>query len=475
MISRILILIPLIFLFFPAFCIYLAGKPFVLYYLTAILCIGLYLIINYKFILNKLRILYKYTPFKYFINFAIWCIISGVILVVLGKYSINVFLYYVFSLLIVCYGITYIIPFLTYRKMFNIKFFAKLLLSIYFLIFLVGILEFIGKTYGIDILVTPSDILGNQRLVTTTYISESARCIDRVRSVFAEPGWLGGFIFINAPILYSLTLSKYKIFDNQWINLIIKRSLIPMMWITIFIAQSAIWLVFNLILSIFYFRKNIIRILLKYYKIIIILFFILIIILTSMLCFNNILTIDIGYYKRIINFLLNIYSFEKIVMSDQSLGCRLVSYVITIKIGLKNWFLGIGLGNLGYVFAKHYALSNLPYVGELQSKFVQYLSESNKMNYNGAIPYQFFAETGIVGLSLFYLFVYKIIIYTKKIKIYYCNLESDFINGLHFSLISIAIIIFYDITEAYYYIWFIFGLANIFILNYHQQRKGLKI
>lgn len=454
-------LLPLILLFFPAFCIWISVKPIVIYYLISIAVFGLILFVKPKYLFYQLKILYKTSAFRYYLLFAIWCIFSGLLLVLLGKYKLNVYLYYIFSLLLIDYGLTYILPvFVFNNRNFNIRFFSKIFLSIYFIIFAIGILEFFGKTFGIDILIFPSDFLGNQRLISNY---DTIHYLDRVRSIFAEPGWLGGFIFLNMPVLYSLTLSKYKIFDNNFINLFIKKSLIPMMWITIIIEQSAIWLIFNLILTVFYFRKYILRFIKKYFLFLLIIF--LMIICLIILSFNSLSALDLGFYNRIFNFFMNLNNFDQLIKNDTSLGMRLVSYLITVKIGINNWLLGVGLGNTGYIFPTYYSPLNFPYLVELTQNYTKSFYLTDKMSYNGAIPYQFFAETGIIGLSLFYLFVYKTYKMLNKVKLFFTNLEYDFIQGLSFTVISSAIIIFYDIPEAYYYIWFLFGLTNIFIFK----------
>lgn len=465
-----LLLIPLIFLFLPAFCIWIMVKPIVVYYISSIVVFLLILLLKPNYFIKKIKLLYKISALRHCLYFAFWAIFSGFILVINGTYSINTYIYYLVSLLIIDWGLTYILPFFIFKEnKFDIKFFARLLIIVSFVICIIAILEFLGKFYNIDILKFPSDFLGNQRLLYSD--SNTEVILDRVRSVFAEPGWLGGFLFLNMPILYSLILSKYKLFNNVILNKIFKTSLIPLYWITILLAQSAIWLVFNLILTIFYFRKKIYFYIKKYmYLIIFILVFIALIVF-ALLMFSK--SFNLGYYQRIFNVILNIANFESLVAIDQSLGSRLVSYVITIKIGLKNWLLGVGLGNVAYIFPKFYQAANLPFVSELEHNYIISLS-SKTMKYNGAIPYQIFAETGIIGVILFYNFVFKNIRLFSKTKCYFSGLELDFANGLGFALLSSVIILFYDITETYYYIWFIFGLANIFILKAYYINKQRK-
>ena len=169
----------------------------------------------------------------------------------------------------------------------------------------------------------------------------------------------------------------------------------------------------------------------------------------------------------------NIYSFDKLVTTDQSLGARLVSYTITVQIGIKNWLLGVGLGNVAYIFPSYYVAAKLPYVNELEINFLR-VAETGKMLYNGAIPYQFFAEIGIIGVFLFYLFLYKTIQLFNEVKKYFINLEYDFLCGLSVAIFATAVILFYDVVEAYYYIWFLFGLTNIFIYKAYKIQQGKK-
>lgn len=451
-------LIPLILLFFPAFCVWILVKPIVIYYITAICAFIIAFVFFNGFLSSKLKLLYNLSALKNYKNFALWCILSGIILVIFSDYNIKVFLYYIITLLLICYTFTYLLPGLMYdEKSYNIKFFIKLLTVIYYIIFVIALLEFFGKTFNISYLTWFSQFLGNQNLYKLNYIE-----VERVRSIFAEPGWLGGFIFINMPIIYGIILSKYRTFKNVYIDSFIKITMIPLMWFTIIVEQSAIWLVFNLILTIIYFRRNIADIIKRYFLIVIFAGIILCGIVSSIFLLKN--NFNIGLYERIFLFFQNITNFDDLVTTNHSLGCRLVSYLLSIKVGLKHWLLGVGLGNLQFIIPQYYSDSALPYVSELQYNFMKdYMI--GRMHYNSAIPYEFFAELGVIGLGLFYWFIFKTIKILNSVKDSFDEIENDFLNGLYISLIALPVIIFYDIPVAYYYIWFMLGLSNLFLLK----------
>lgn len=464
--KRSLFILPLILLFFPAFCIWVSVKPIVIYYIISSIVFSIVLIFYTKPFIKKIIFIYKHTPFKYYSYFALWVILSGLFLVFRGGYNIKVYLYYMVSLLLICHSFSYLIPAMVFgKKDVNIRFFAKLFCVIYYIIFIIAVLEFLGICTGQEWLCFPSEFFGNQRFLSPMNVDVEA---DRVKSIFAEPGWLGGFIGINLPIIYKLGTSKYKIFKNVVINKLVKYTMIPLTWVTILVAQSAIWLVFCLLITMIYNLKNIYRIIVKHFFVIFGVLILLAIILIPTITFLNNNTKSLGYYARIFTFFKNILSFDAIVMADQSLGTRLVSYVLCIQCGIKHWLLGVGLGNLQYVMPKIFFNSHMPYVGELWYKFNRDYT-LNRMDYSGVIPYQFFAETGAVGLFLFYRFIYKSIIILKHIKNRFFNIEYDFAQGVFLAQTAAAFIIFYDIPESYYIVWFLYGLTNIFLLSIYMR------
>ena len=258
---NILALIPLFLLFLPSFGFVVGNKGIVLYYVCLVIFFVIITFTNLKKYVKRILLLYKITPFKYVVYFVLWVLISGFINMLIGHYKFSVFIYYITSLILIDYCLTYLLTcFLYDNKKYNLKFLIKFLFIAYFFIFCFCLVEFIGKTFNISAIINIKLFLSNLREVNLDDIGQ----ITRVSSVFQEPGWFGGFIFINMPIIYKICLSKYKLFENKFMNIIIKHSLVPLMLFNILVCQSAIWFVFCIILTIIFFKQKLKKIVYKY-------------------------------------------------------------------------------------------------------------------------------------------------------------------------------------------------------------------
>lgn len=465
-ILRLICLISLILLFLPALCIPFGDKPIVVYYLSVTIFF-IILIISKINIQKKIKNLIKFSAFKYFLIFIAWCIFSGVINICFSNYSVRTYIYYIISLLLICYFLSYMLPATVYSyKLFNKKFLIKFLIIMYDSIFIIGLLEFIGKSFNISFLSLPSEILSS-----SVYFNENFIERNRVRSVFSEPGWYGTFVYLNIPFIYTFARTKYKIFSNKILNIALKNTLIPMLWINIIVTRSAIWLIFNILISIIFFRKYITNFVKRFYIYIfaIISFLILfIVIILNTLDLESVL----GMYYRIIIVCSNLTHPEAITTLIPSLATRIISYAAILKLACANLILGIGIGNVQYHIAA--IIEKNPVLTPELAYNLQMSNITGKMKYSTAILYQYIAEIGLIGLGLFYYFIYKSYKYLNKIKPFFYGLNKEIIDALLFTHISIACILIYDVPVANYYIFFLLGLSNIYILSGYQYVKLLR-
>ena len=465
-ILRLICLISLILLFLPSLCLPFGDKPIVVYYLSLTIFF-ITLRISKINIQKKIKNLIKFSAFKYFLIFIAWCIFSGLINICFGHYSVGTYLYYIIFLLLICYSLSYIFPATVYSyKLFDKKFLIKFLIIMYHTIFIIGLLEFIGKSFNISFLSLPSEILSSSVFFNENFIEGN-----RVRSVFSEPGWYGAFVYLNIPFIYTFARTKYKIFSNNILNIVLKNTLIPMLWINIIVTRSAIWLIFNILISIIFFRKYITNFVKKFY---IYIFALISFLILSIVIILNTLNLEsvLGMYYRIIIVCSNFTHPDTIATLIPSLATRIISYAAILKLACSNLLLGIGLGNV-----QHYIAAIIERNSVLTPELVYNLQMSNitgKMKYCTAIFYQYMAEIGLIGLCLFYYFIYKSYKYLNEIKPCFYGLNKEFIDAILFTHISIACILIYDIPIANYYIFFLLGLSNIYILNGHQYVKLLR-
>ena len=396
---------------------------------------------------------YKNTPFKYLVLFFIWALITIIFSIIKGNFFIGGFITgtlggLICSVMLPCILCLFIIP-----KYINIKVFVRFLYLFFWLVFLLGIIDFLVFYFNIPILKELITILSNKRLLmfNSTEISRvMVGNLPRARSIFDEPSFLGYFIFVVSPMVYEWTLSKYKIFKNNLINIITKRTIIPFMWISLILTQSPIFLIFNIIFTTIYFL--IIR---QEYKKIIKHFIptaVLFLSLISVILFI-ITKVDLSstYLNRIFLVVQNINSFEDFIMVEPSLGTRIIVMISTIKLGLQHLFLGVGYGNMSYLIAQQLAQSNLPLTAELQ-KFIFLDMTTPPM----MISTKIFSETGLIGIILFYYFLFRIYRQLKILKLN-CTNNISIINGLELFIIVYFCSSFYGSVFNQPYIFVIIG------------------
>lgn len=468
---RILYMLTLGLLFLPAFAFPLGERSFRIYFIFLLAFFGLFIILNFQSFVKKLIFLFKNTTFRYLIYFIAYLFISAVILCVFklseGVHSIVyllqlVFLYVIPSFLLSAYFISHKLKLKNYIKFYFIALFC---------IFIFGLIEFFfGKVLHIEFVNAIQRFLANERNLEALNVDRYA---GRLASVFAEPGWLGGFIFLNFPIIYKCCLSKFKIFKHKSLNTVIKKFMIPLAWSNILLTMSPIWLVLCFLQAMVVFRKFVVKILFSLKTLI----FLIISLLLGFLLLLVLLTvpensIEISQIMRITEVLGNVFDFEAFLEAEPSLGSRIVSYYAQIKIFLSHFLIGTGLGNSKYYAADAIIKYNIPMTVE---NFVEFekSGRTGQMHINTSALYTLLAETGIVGTFLYYLFIVKSADMVKKITLNTdFSLIRDFGDGLGISLFLYIFMTFYDTMLTVPYNWFFFGLACALYVNFlHEQQK----
>lgn len=456
-----------ILLFLPSFC-FMIGSQFVPVYIPAALCLFFILAIFYhKQLISNALYFYKKTPFKYLVIFFIWSIITIIFSIVKGKFFIGGFITSTLGGLICSVMIPCLLTlFFINNKYISIKTFIKFLYLFIWFVFLLGIIDFIIFYFDIPVLKEIITIFSNRRLLVNNVdeiVGVFANNFPRARSIFDEPSYLGYFIFVVSPIVYEWTLNEFRMFQNKYLNLLIKKTIIPFMWTSLILTQSPIFLIFNIAFSSFYFliiRKGYKRIVKHFVPISIFLTF------TVAIAIPFISKIDFSttYLNRIILVVQNIKSFEDFIMVEPSLGTRIIIMFNTIIMGLNNLFFGVGYGNMSYLIADQLSKSLLPLTGELKS-FVLIQSTAPA----STIFIKIFSETGIIGTTLFYYFIhrmYKKLNMKKKQKTDIKNYKI--VNGLQLFIVTYFFSSFYDSNLNQPYIFILIGFTLIIIYKYKK-------
>ena len=462
-IFKILFIITLVLLFLPAFVFYCGERTYRVFFIFLLTFFGLYIIKNPKSFFLQVYCLCNKTPFKYLAWFIIYLFASSIFMLFFNyKYGVTA-LFYVLQ-----FAILYILPCFLLSSYFitknnNLSLFIKIYFSALFAIFVFGLIDYFGgRILNVKFITSIQHFLANERYIGI----ESHFQHIRLCSVFAEPGWLGGFIFLNFPIIYKGCTSKFKIFKNNVFNILIKKSLIPLAWLNLIFTFSPIWLVFCLIQVVLIYGRNILKFLFKHCIFVMLLFLIITaIIVTIFKTFG----INIHVIERIVNTLTNILNFNTLILAEPSLGSRLVSYSTMLHVFKEHPMLGVGLSNNYYYIADIIDKYSIPMTAENFANYQKYLT-TGKMLYNPSTFYTLLSETGLIGAFLYYLLIYKLIRCIKYVKTHMqLSMMKDVACGLYLSLCFYVFMTFYDTVLANPFNIFFMGLVIPFYFYYMQQ------
>ena len=466
-IIKFLLILSMFFLFFDGFILSLGNNHFIYYYtIFTISLLVLNITFNYKFIIKKIKFLYLKTPFKYLTYFFIWLFLDSIILIITQKATFLTF-YYIFVKLLIPFILCYFISAFFIPKYISIKSAIKVLFFSAIIFIILGFVGYIGDTYNISFcsgivnsFSNLKSILQNVEIMQDT-ISGSAR----MRSIFHEPGVFAKYILLSLPIILPITLSKYKIFENKFVNKSIKVSIIPLFIISLILTKSPIYLVFTLIFFLCYFYKQILIFIRKYFFLIFVLFIILIPTISK-------LSIDLSntYLYRITNVISSIKSFDMLVLVEQSLASRIVSYVNSFILFLKEPLFGYGYDNVRFYMTQQYINSPLTLTPENNLALQEALNSNQGCAFNRTLLWGLLSETGIIGTFLYFLFLYKNIKYIDKLKLYFQGIELKFLEGLKTSIIVVIATSFYIYSFGTSYLYLYYGLVCSYIVQYYINK-----
>lgn len=440
------------------------------YFFTIIIFIFYLLCKKQNILINQLKKFYKTASGKRLVFFILW-ILLGILFSLFSGHFIfksfftnflgNFFCSNLFPFLITMIVLPYIIG---YKK------FCKYFLLLYFFVFLLGCIEYVANTYNITYIQNVFLMFVN-RIATKTGLDRvfvEAYGKFRISGIcHNEPGALAAFIFVSCPILYFLCTSKMRLFKNNILDFSIKISTFLMSIFCFIGTQSPINLCFMLIfLSIVVIYKLIYT--KRIYKIIF--FSIFTTFVTVLLIYISSVNIDISatYLNRIVTTMQSFTSMTVLVHAEPSLATRIGNYMAAFSIGLKYPICGIGYGNIMSLWPQEVLKLNIPITSEL------YTAASLKLpTAVGTMFWKLIAETGFIGMFLFYIFLFSIVNSALKIKNKFFAFEKELFNSLIFSLILYISVSYYIFLQPI--MWVYFGALQAMILNKKseiiQQKK----
>ena len=469
-----LIIVSICLIFFQDIAIRLGTQILYLAPVGILFTLFLYSICNFKKFSKSVIIIYKKSPFKIFILYLLWVVLSSFFignLLITFKSIFRVVLIYVLTVIPAI-----LFPIFILRKMISPKRLLQLFIYIYIFIMLYGIFYYLVQKFNLNYLAQTHDFFctktllnsidndyNNYRALTLANVTQTVRAM----SVFFEPSFYATFIFIFLPFIYKISESSVIIINNRILNRGLKLFLLLITWLSLFLTQSPIYIVLSIIYTIFYYYKYINK-----YVIMITIFFLLYSsFVIALLPDLDTLTKDYKVVNRIVNTVSSFGSLDKLVQTEPSLATRLITNYNGLLTCINyHPVKGTGYGNSAEAAQRSIINSRIPLTGELQLIYA--------FDMIGAPPSIFFSiicQTGIVGVALLYLFILQTIIQAKKIINCFIGFDKLLIETCFFISINYVIISFYWSIESYPMMWFFLGILNYYILIYKVSKKRMLI
>lgn len=435
----------------------------------------LLLIFRYKSFISFIQkvSLNKHNSFRVYLLYLIYIISITLIFGVLGKVNIASSFAEIFYRNVVCMLACYVtVAYIVFKYM-SERLLIKIFYGVLFIILSLGIVDFFAYILHITPIEWFLKQIHNLNVVvwlqgqgqTEVHSHAMVGNLPRAQSIYVEPGFFAENIFLFLPILYHLSLCKYKIFNNKYINSIIKKTTIPLVWINLILTFSPIWLVGCIISTAIYFHKKIF-LFFKKNKICILITVFMVFILFNILCFMKI-DLSNTYLSRIEKVYKNFTNIESLIEEEPSLGTRLSSVLNQVYIGFSKPIFGHGNSNKAKLVVDTIARgqSPIPPTGEM----IHYILQVEKPRFHSPPVADTFIRYGIIGIILYFGFIIKTILLLKKARRCTNPLTKCFLSGIGGALISYIVLCWYDITPAELQSCLLIGISIAIIQKYSTK------
>ena len=475
-ILRLLYYIGIILLFMPGFVLFIIPNT-AAFFPYAVIPAGMLFLLCFILNPNKFNLfikrIFSLKTTKYYLYF-----LGVVILTTLGHkllgynkapqsyYILRYIQFFVYFILLYFFS-----PLAIYLRI-PIRKIIRLIYSVIFIIFVIGIIQYIALILNMNSVIS---FIANFNNVRNTDLMEafnqSAISQLRVNSIFQEPSAFGKFIFMIMPIIMISSKSKQRIFSIKLCDILYKKLIILLMLLNIVFTKSPIYLILCLIEFVILFIILNIHTLKKYsFKIVFV--GILLLMMFSIIIVNQYdnIYIEQTYLYRIIITFKNITSFDNLVIAEPSLATRLIYYINALQVFKSNFLWGCGLFNVNVVWNYTFLQNNLPMT---QEAFFNYLRIPYAVSGGANFTSTLLAETGVIGTSLYFMHIVKIIQILRKIYRTFQKTESDFCKGIYMSIIGLIIVSCYNLSYDFTCIPLLLGVAVLFLMK-EPVRQSLK-
>ena len=206
-----LLYLPILFFFLPGFAFYLPGLKgiYKFFYISLYFSLVAIFILDRKYLINKFISICKKTPLIYFVIFLLFITLNSLIISIFGITTISQTIRSIIMQIILC-----ILPTIGYfiyviQKHLGLKNFIKIFMFYFWTNLILGFIAYLGRWFDISVINELFDFFNNARILdmlhegTAEQTSETYFIGKRLCGLFEEPGYLGQFLFIFLPFVYT--------------------------------------------------------------------------------------------------------------------------------------------------------------------------------------------------------------------------------------------------------------------------------
>ena len=478
-----LLYFPLIFFFLPAFTLNLtflggAYSVYPIFFLILYIALSVVFILKPKPFICKIKKVISSTPFKFYLIYVLVSILDSILLSVLGVASLGNTLRYILVHYILCIFPVFLYFIFIIDKYISYDNFIKIFTKLFYILMILGLIAYIGMFFNIEIIQSIFDFLANVRFIKFANIGYNgiasgyeAYGFPRLDCVFEEPSFYARFMFVFLPLIYSVATSKIKLYENNFANLFVKKTIIPLAWLNLILTQSPIYLILFFIITLLYFAKAII-VFVKRHILIFSSIFVFAILCGILIILN--VNFEDTYLSRIITTVTSA-SFEDFVLAEPSLGGRIVCFINLFQIFLKHPFMGVGLGNLSDLMYHQLSASPVILTPEIYENMAVALQSKQKFVFNSNLFFADLAQYGFIIFGIFIFFHTKLKLTLNKIKTYNLSYNDQvYLKGLGWCWITLTIGYFYQFYMTLFEPLMVNILIITFIYRFLSRRQNEK-
>lgn len=413
---------------------------------------------------------YKRTPFYYLMLYFVATIVTSLFSALICGFHFFHFLMYTIAFYLQVILIIWAVYEIVYRYI-SKELLLKIFIGTFYFVLVMGLVDISAHVFHIAPLQEILKYIPTRWIILhKNFVKVTVGTIPRMQSIFDEPGQFGWMIFLCSPLILTVYLNKIKVFKKNFIDSVVRKTILPMMYIDLLWTFSPIMLVYTgaastiiILIKLYELYKYKPKTFIKVFSTISMIAFIVIVALINV---DESLK---SAFSRINTVLSNMRNINNLILAEQSLGTRIGTMINNMVIFTKHPIIGVGLGQMTPHMQVQLAHSPVVLTPELLSQYL-----NNNASYSGVI-YRVFCENGLIGFILFSLFFLKIINNIRKCKKYVHEKNNLIIlNGFLGSTIAVFALFFYDIPFNNTFPWAILGMTIAITKRIYEDENTIR-